>query len=184
MNKRKAANDTVRNKIIDALLALMETKNFSEISITEIVTQAGVARQSYYRNFSSREAILEAFFDQLRAEVLETISAHQVKYFGEESLTLLLATLRTRRRALLTLQRAGFSEYNLAMINQYEELIFGDMPARSIERYRVYIFAGAIYNTTMVWLANGAVESCEDVARILCNFKTADLIAQKSAMLP
>ncbi|MGC4018400.1 MAG: hypothetical protein QM793_03665 [Muricomes sp.] len=46
MDKRYEANKRVKKNIIDALFRLIQKKNFSEISITDMVTEAGVARQS------------------------------------------------------------------------------------------------------------------------------------------
>ncbi len=45
-------------RIAVALLALLDEKEFSRISITEITERAGVSRVSYYRHFSSKEDIL------------------------------------------------------------------------------------------------------------------------------
>ncbi|MDE6598230.1 MAG: TetR/AcrR family transcriptional regulator, partial [Clostridia bacterium] len=58
MDKRKEANLKVKKLITDALLALMEKKDINEISVTELITTAGVARVSFYRNYSSKENVL------------------------------------------------------------------------------------------------------------------------------
>ena len=44
--------------ITEALLSLLEKKEYKDISITEICKKAGVTRMSFYRNFESREDIL------------------------------------------------------------------------------------------------------------------------------
>jgi len=57
-DKRLEANRLVKLRIARALTKLMEKKNFSDITVTEIVQTAGVARASYYRNFTSKEEVL------------------------------------------------------------------------------------------------------------------------------
>ena len=57
-DKRYEANRQVKLKIARALTKLMDTKAFSDISVTDIITTAGVARASYYRNFHSKEEVL------------------------------------------------------------------------------------------------------------------------------
>lgn len=44
MDKRKAANLEVKRRIKDALYDLMAEKSFSEITVTDIIQRAGVAR--------------------------------------------------------------------------------------------------------------------------------------------
>ena len=48
--------------IINALFNLMKKKNFENISITEITNKAGVSRNSFYRNFNSKEDIVKGYY--------------------------------------------------------------------------------------------------------------------------
>ena len=41
-----------------ALASLIETKNFSEISISELVKKAGIARSTFHRNYECKEDII------------------------------------------------------------------------------------------------------------------------------
>ena len=59
MNKKQETNLFVKECITEALLLLMKGNSLSEISITEIVERAGVARVSFYRNFSSKEDVIK-----------------------------------------------------------------------------------------------------------------------------
>ena len=52
------ANRITRESICTALLELMKTKEFKEISISELVRRAGVSRQSFYRNYKTKEDIV------------------------------------------------------------------------------------------------------------------------------
>ena len=58
MDKRSEANRQTRVSIARALLHLLGSKEFSDITVTDIVEEAHVARASYYRNFSSKEDLL------------------------------------------------------------------------------------------------------------------------------
>ena len=59
MDKRKEANLRVKRNIVRALIELMQKKNYSDISVSEITALAGVSRISYYRNYDSKEDILD-----------------------------------------------------------------------------------------------------------------------------
>lgn len=58
MDKRKESNLRVKGNITRTLFTLMQTKSLSEITITELVEGAGVARASFYRNYCSKEDVL------------------------------------------------------------------------------------------------------------------------------
>ena len=58
MDKRVEANRETKVRITYALVSLLASKKLSDISVTDIVERAGVARASYYRNFSSKEDVL------------------------------------------------------------------------------------------------------------------------------
>ena len=64
MGKSNKQSERSKQWIIDALFQLMDKQAFQKISITEITDKAGVSRLTYYRNFSSKEDIILAYFDQ------------------------------------------------------------------------------------------------------------------------
>ena len=49
----------VEQQLVDALIALLNHKSLSEISVRELCDQAGVGRASFYRHYQSKEEILE-----------------------------------------------------------------------------------------------------------------------------
>lgn len=70
MSKASMDNQRVKKRIAEGLFALLRKKAFSEITVTDIVREADVARASYYRNFDSKEQIIEAAMDDLRDQLL------------------------------------------------------------------------------------------------------------------
>lgn len=70
----------------------------------------------------------------------------------------------------------------LGVITENMVLSFGDMPSGSIERYRLYYYAGALYNMTARWLEDGARETPEQMAReFLACCSAAPLVRKGSA---
>ncbi len=59
-----------RERIIDAALALAAEGRWSDITLGDIATEAGVPLRSVYDHFGSRSEILAAFFRRIDAEVL------------------------------------------------------------------------------------------------------------------
>ncbi|MEK8127280.1 TetR family transcriptional regulator [Paenibacillus filicis] len=65
-----------------ALFQLMEKKEYSQISITEIVDRAGLARQTFYRNFQDKDEILLGYLDRLLQGMWQ--DADETPVFREE----------------------------------------------------------------------------------------------------
>lgn len=87
MDKRVEANQKVKRKIENALFTLLNRKNFSTITVTDIVQTAGVARASYYRNFRSKEQIIETYMANQRHDIADliTFSESLSDIFNEKS---------------------------------------------------------------------------------------------------
>lgn len=70
MNKREELNKIVKDSIAQSIFQLMKRKRFSDITITEIVKKAGVARASFYRNFAYKE-------DAVSYYIIETMKLYK-----------------------------------------------------------------------------------------------------------
>lgn len=57
-------NYSVKVEIEKALLNLLTKKEFTDITVTDVVKEAKVARVSFYRHFSSISEVLESITDQ------------------------------------------------------------------------------------------------------------------------
>lgn len=55
----------IKDYISQALLLLMQKKSYSQITIQEITKEAGVNRSTYYRNFNSKETIIQYVFGEI-----------------------------------------------------------------------------------------------------------------------
>ncbi len=177
-----ARNDATRRAIIEAFLGLLQVKRFSEITVTDIVTRAGVARMSYYRNFDSKEQVIEAYIDGLRERLLAgdatggASAGASATALGEgagniiesralvEGFTHSLRCMLVERDNVLALVEAGFATTLQRIMDGYIEERLGDMPAASVERFGLYFASGALLNVLVRWLEEGARESPEELA--------------------
>ena len=56
------SNQITRESLEISLMQLLEKKELKKITISELVERAGVSRAAFYRNYSSKEQILEEIF--------------------------------------------------------------------------------------------------------------------------
>lgn len=170
MDKRKIENARVKKNIEDAFFTLLKEKNFSEITVTDLVNRSGVARTSYYRNFDSKEDIIKEYIRRMREET-DMAFEHSEKVFGNrlniQTLTVQVSYYLKEKHNILLLYENGFGTLMLDETNYYIEESWGDMACSSIERYNLYFTSGAIFNTMIQWLKTGAKETPSEMARII-----------------
>ena len=81
-NLRKSnqeSNLLTREAIETALLQLLEKKDLTKISISELVKRAGVSRAAFYRNYDSKEEILESVFKRTVHNIMEQLHHYDLK---------------------------------------------------------------------------------------------------------
>lgn len=61
---------SVTEYITDALLLLLKKVPYNEISVTALCDKAGVTRMSFYRNFNTKEDVLEAWISSITEDFL------------------------------------------------------------------------------------------------------------------
>ena len=164
MDKRLEANIRVKKNITDALFSLMKEKKLQDITVSEIVKKAGVARASYYRNFDSKESILYDFGYKLHNEYISNIRFDLNKSLTYSSILYTFKYYFKYKDFILELCRNDLSYMYLEMLNEFVEDAAGDMPANSIERYKIYCYTGAVFNMSIKWIEGGTKETPEEMA--------------------
>ena len=165
MDKRKEANLRVKASIIKTLFSLMQTKSLSEITVTELVEGAGVARASFYRNYCSKEDVLVTLIRDVLDDFRSKIPPGQESFYTYENILLTFRYFHTYRTYLLDLYHSGFISVFLEELNRFHESIEGTMPSSSIEKYQLYMYTGALFNTVIEWLLERDSTSPEEMTR-------------------
>ena len=182
MSRGARENARVRRDITEALFSLLKKKEFSAITVTDLITEAKVARASYYRNFEVKEAIVEGYMNSVYMEIRGESEIHIEDFFSynaivervEHALTCLLQ----KKSYILALYKNGFGSMILNVLNSYAEDAEGDMPNNSIERYKLYFVTGATFNILIKWLESGAVESPLEMAKACASFLRGDIVTK------
>lgn len=164
MDKRKEENMRVKRSIADALFALMAEKSLADISITELVGRAGVARASFYRNFSSKEDVFVTSIRDVLDEFREEMDLSKGTFYTFGNILLSFQYFKKYRGYIPDLQHSGFFAVLLEELNHFHESVAGTMPYASIEKYGLYMYIGALMNTAITWLSEGEQAAVEDIA--------------------
>lgn len=161
-----------KNEITAALLHLMKQYPYQDITVKQIVYEAGIAHKTFYRNFSSKNDVLDAYINcimndyvnQLKKlkqckmpDVLDVIFA-----FCQEYLALLILLYNNNLSHLL------LNKWNIFIPEVHDELVSSDKPF--YQKYSqlnvAYLLAfniGAIWNIIIKWIANDMKETPEEI---------------------
>ena len=153
MDKRKEANLRVKKSITNTLFALMKEQSLGAITITDLVHGAGVARASFYRNYSSKEDVLVTLIRDILDAFRREVNLEHGSFYTYENVLLSFQYFQTYRGYVLDLYRSGFASVLLEELNHFHESMEGSMPSSSIEKYKLYLYTGALFNVAIVWLS-------------------------------
>lgn len=169
-NLRKSnqeSKERTRQYIKTAFLYLLKEHPYEKISVTAIINRAGVSRAGFYRNYYSKEDVLE----DIAASIYEKISV----YYTQE-----LSVTSSYERALALFQKlkeksdwlkimALFSAQNahlFNMVNYIEKMQPATTPQ---EHYNYIAIAHSQRAIILEWFQNGMKESPEEMATIFSN---------------
>ena len=154
--------------ITEALFRLMKKKKFSDITISEITKEAGIARRTFYLNFSSKEDILDQHYEILIREYDEGVTPEILKDFRAQALYFFTFWKSHRNYALL-LEKSGMSYMLMNRFHLYLDrtaINYYDSVASSEQIYADSYVAGGLWMILQTWLRGGFRETPEQLADI------------------
>lgn len=164
MNKNKSANQGVKERLLAALVGFSGKKDWSKVTVTEVIEASGVARASFYRNFKSVGEIIDYAVREMSFRYHEGKPSPATELYDRELMRYKFRFYREHAVLVLAFHHARASTTLLGLITDCEIEAYGDMPASSISRYALYYYSGAFYNMLLCWLESGMRESPEAMA--------------------
>ncbi len=162
-------NRYVIQHITDALINLMASRPFQEISISEICQKAEVGRASFYRNYKSKQDVLAKHLTVLIEEWGEEFEAHGTPSYFSESL---LKHYYKHKNFYLLLYRHGLSDMIYETIRSALKITDA---ASNIERYSKSMFAGMLFGWIDEWLRQGMPETPDEIILLTSPSLNADI---------
>ena len=159
----KEAGKLTKECLQKALVELMGEKPFDKITISELVLKSGVSRQSFYRNYSSKEEILKDLHEQL-AEDIFAIEEQVDKKDSYSWFLVFFSYLKKNAEYLTMLFRAmEQKQSNFFFLPSLKEIFHIEDKEG---QYRACAYEGGLNNICREWLAGGMKESVEDMAHL------------------
>lgn len=168
-----------KKEIIDTLLMLMHQYPYSEITVKHILLESGVARKTFYRNFSSKDDVLIAYLDFMMFEYVKGISLFEetkiISIFD-----LILEFCDVNKEMLFILKHNGLLYLLLERWNLNLPALHGKLVQESKNselhtqddsmEYILAFNVGAVWNVISKWLEKDMRDSPETLKKIFFKY--------------
>ena len=166
---------SVKKRMADVFVDMLSQKSYADITVTDIVNTAQVARVSFYRNFNSISDVVDYITDELANEfidkILPVLNSNDENKWREFLFDFINNALNNRGKIeAINLQNTTvlFSHLNTKMqmyVNVNSNKTISD-------KYTSYVKACLINNVVKKWIDDGMVETPEEIINYLMSFIT------------
>ena len=166
---------SVKREIKKAVMELMAEKSYMEITVTDIVNKAQVARASFYRNYNSIYDVIESISEEIVNDFVEDVipvlsGSDERKY--RDFLFNYFYGIRKLQKNTLPLRFENLSVLFTELDKKAEQKI-RVLPAETTkDKYGVIGKIGLINSITKKWLDNGTKETPEEMIDYIMSFIT------------
>lgn len=180
------SRQSCRDDIIKAFTELMLEMPFSQISVSLIAKRAGISRTSYYRHFYTQREVLDAWLDDLIAQVMSRLRRVPSRKIIEEyrdferryNIYEVLACLEEEAPMLRAVLASELADDLRGRLEVLSLEILDDVIMRSQDEVDTeqsehgrellhYFFAAGMSTLTCDWLMAGCQEPSEELASFI-----------------
>lgn len=167
MRRTHPANLFVCECITQSLFRLMRRKPYDKITVTDLVREAGVSRNSFYRNYQSIEEIIRQFLEERTSKWWNELIADPGRY--PHVISEMFGHLLGMKEEIDLLYRAGLSHLLMEHIVLCgKQSLTGELK----NTYQTAFLSGALCGLVNEWILRGMKESPEEMERLFSNHKT------------
>lgn len=159
MDKKHDVKKKVKDRLFAALVEFAGQKDWSKLTVTELIEKSGVARASFYRNFKSVEELIDYGIEQMSQRYHAGKPFQTEAYHSREVMLYKFQFYQENADLVLAFHHAKMATTLLDVITDCEIDASGDMSSNSITKYELYYFSGAFYHMMLHWLEHGAKET-------------------------
>lgn len=161
-NKRRR---TSCEKIEKVFVELLQTKELSEIRVSDICKRAGLNRSTFYANYMDIYGLADSIRDKLEADLADLYQEEIVAKVNSHDYLKLFRHIRENQMFYRTYFKLGYDN-NYKIVNYDDELAKKHFQDRFI-RYHMEFFKSGLTQMIKMWLQNGCRETPEEMFEVL-----------------
>lgn len=175
-----------RENIRNALIILMKEKDYSEISVSELVKKAGVSRTAYYRNFTSKDDVLDYYLESAAAVICSAVVEYD---YDTDKYNFWLTLFQSIAPYAESFKLLFKNEFRYKIEESLRELMLGDHDViTKSDMYTECVRCGAVCSVIKQWIDDDLEPPPEDMAEICCkigekseSLKCADITTENES---
>ncbi len=161
-NKRRR---TSCEKIEKVFVELLQTKELSEIRVSDICKRAGLNRSTFYANYMDIYGLADSIRDKLEADLADLYQEEIVAKVNSHDYLKLFRHIRENQMFYRTYFKLGYDN-NYKIVNYDDELAKKHFQDCFI-RYHMEFFKSGLTQMIKMWLQNGCRETPEEMFEVL-----------------
>lgn len=159
--------------ILQALLIIMDKKEFKNITVKEITAKAGLDRKTFYRHFETKEDVLRLYADMACQDYISELkNQHSLTTFTISKTYFSICqkhmpffqTLEKNNLLIFVLQ--AFDEYLPIIHKFFDPNNTADETVYHSE-YALSFYTGGFWNISAKWIRDGATKTPEEMANLV-----------------
>lgn len=160
------------------LQTLLTEKRFDQITVSEIVKRAEVARTTFYAHFETKEQLLLSLYEEIKVAPQAELDA-QISQGTIDLRALALVLFRSMKKAEPLFQALKDPNLELVVSAITKGLIkrailqihdFEDLSEWELQPYLDDVIAGVLFSLTHRWVQGGMVISTEAIAKLFAEY--------------
>ncbi len=178
MSERKMSSRSLENLIISnqesnrltkealeiSLMQLLEKKELAKITISELVHRAGVSRAAFYRNYSSKEQMLEEIFGKTVQKIMDKLGQFNLRTELYQVWIILFKEAKKEARLISLAVDYNLEKYlTQAVFNFLEKR---QQSKREASSYIHSFWSSALVSVLSKWIKDGMQVPAEKIASL------------------
>ena len=159
------SNQITRESLEISLMQLLEKKELKKITISELVERAGVSRAAFYRNYSSKEQILEEIFKNTVQGITDKLEEFN---FKTEMYQICLFLFKEAKKEAQVISLA--IDYNFEKLLTQAVFDFLEKRNRNAKKttnsYMNSFWSSAVVSVLSKWIKDGMKVPAEKIASL------------------
>lgn len=157
----KSSTKYVMDRIAGAMMKLMTQKPYQEISICEIVGEAKVSRNSFYRHFQNKDDVLRYYISSETASWLEQTDINCLNAESPQKyIVFLLEHLRTYQDSIDALLR----DNKMYLLEEEFDRRFTTTLSKVADPWHIAFIVGGFYKLFCYWAKTGYEKTPQEIA--------------------
>ena len=176
MEQKKQYKSALRSKrmIRQAFMELMQEKEFSKITVTDIVRRADLNRSTFYAHYPDVRGVVEELQEEMLEQTLKMIEDENLWLVIEDPLPYVRQIIQATKENLVFYKRIGNTLDVRLFLDKFRRQVAEDLRDRSdlpesvrnspVLAVNIHFITGGVMNTLQQW-AEGALDcSLDDLA--------------------